>query len=66
MFSFGPTPLADNAHRGATILSFVLMLVAEENELREDQEYKDEATHITPNAVKASQTPTHPHKFRFI
>ena len=55
MFSFGPAPLADNAHRGVTILSFVLMSVAEENDLREEQEYRDEATHITPNAVKASR-----------
>ena len=52
MFSFGPAPLADNAHREVTILYFVLMSVAEENELREDQEYRDAATHITPSAVK--------------
>jgi len=35
-FSLGPSPLADNAHRGILLLNFGLMLVAEENKLRED------------------------------
>ena len=35
-FSLGQSPLADNAHRGISILAFVLMSVAEETQLREE------------------------------
>jgi len=37
MFSLGPAPLVDNAHREITMFAFVRMLVGEENQLREDQ-----------------------------
>ena len=55
MFSLGPAPLADNAHRGISPLAFGLMTVAEENALREDQEARDGATALTPAAVRAAK-----------
>ena len=55
MFSMGPSPLADTAHRGISILAFGVMSVAEENQLMEEQEWRDGATTITPSALRASK-----------
>jgi len=55
MFSFGASPLADNAHRGISPLAFVLMSVAEENQLRENQEAYDGATSLTPGMMRAAK-----------
>lgn len=55
MFSLGRSPLADNAHRDISMLAFVLMSVAEKTQLREEQEWRDGATSLTPAAVKASR-----------
>jgi len=55
MFPFCVSPLADNAHRGISPLAFVLMSVAEENQLREDQESYDGATSLTPGMVRAAK-----------
>ena len=36
IFSFGHAPLADNAHRGISPLTFGFMIVSEDNSLQED------------------------------
>lgn len=48
-------PLADNAHRRISILAFGSMSVAEENQLREDQEARDGATALMLATVCASK-----------
>ena len=55
IFSLGSTPLVDNAHCGISPLAFGSILVAEENQLREDQEARDSTTSLTPAAVRASK-----------
>ena len=55
MFSFGSTPLANTSHRGISLLAFGSLPVAEESQLRKDQEARDEATALIPAAVQASE-----------
>jgi len=55
IFSLGSAPLVDNAHRGISLLGFGSMTVAEENQLREDQEYRDGATSLTPANIRAAK-----------
>lgn len=55
MFSLGMAPIVDNARWVISILTFGLMLVAEENQFRENQEARDGATSLTPVAVRASK-----------
>ena len=53
--SLGAAPLAETAHRGITPLAFSLLTVQEENAIRETQEWHDNATSVTPAALKASK-----------
>ena len=55
IFSFGVSQLADNAHRGIYPLSFALISVAEENQLREDQDAYTGSTSLTPGMMRAQK-----------
>lgn len=55
MFSFGPAPLAANAHRGITPLVFVFLSVSVENQLRDDHDAYNGAILLTPAMMKAAQ-----------
>ena len=50
--SFGSSPLFDQFHRGINILALTLIYVAEENQLRDDQDVYNKATAVTPALVK--------------
>ena len=50
--SFGSSPLVDQYHRGINILALTLIYVAEENQLRDDQDVYNKATAVTPALVK--------------
>ena len=53
--SFGSSPLVDQYHRGINILALTLIYVAEENQLRHDQDAYNQATSVTPALVKTSK-----------
>ena len=66
MISFSPAPLADNAHRGIFPLAFGVMIVLEDNALREDQEARDGITSLTLVAIYAAKRkrPSIPNTFQ--
>ena len=50
--SFGSSPLINQCHRGINILALTLIYVAEENQLRDDQDVYNKATSVTPALIK--------------
>ena len=55
MFSLRTASIADNAHRGISILDFVLMLVVKDNQLWEDQEACNGVTSLALAVVRISK-----------
>ena len=53
-FSYGENPTTDIAHKGITPLEFFMMSIAEEQQLRINEEVYEFATNITPQASKAA------------